>query len=154
MDPVSLATTITTFLIPYLTKIGGSIAEQAGDKLWDVITKKFNERPAASSAATELASEADDPGKQKAFAAQLELALKNDPGFAKEIADLLDQAGNAGIVNKDGVIATNGSVAVGDIQVSGGVRGNLVVGSGNSISQTVATSANKPTGRKSKKCKA
>ena len=136
MDPVSLATTVTSFLVPYLTKIGGNLAEEAGNKLWNMIADKFKNKPAAKGAAEELTENAEDPDNQEAFILQLKKALRDDPEFAKEIADLLMQSNNAGITNSDGSVATNGSIAVRDVQVSGNLTGNIVVGSGNSITQT------------------
>jgi hypothetical protein len=143
MDPVSLATTVTSFLIPYLTKVGGNLAEEAGNKLWDTIVEKFKDKPAADGAAEELKEKADDPDNQEAFILQLKKAFKDDPDFAKEIADLLVKSSNGGITNTDRAVATNGSIAVGDLSVSGDVTGNIVVGSGNSINQSSSTGHNK-----------
>ena len=136
MDPVSLATTVTSFLIPYLTKVGGDLAEEAGNKLWDTIAEKFKNKPAAEGAAEELKEKADDPDNQEAFTLQLKKAFKDDPDFAKEIADLLVKSSNGGITNTDGAVATNGSIAVNDLQVSGNMNGNIIVGSGNSVTQS------------------
>lgn len=144
MDPVSLATTVTSFLVPYLTKIGGNLVEEAGNKLWNTIADKFKDKPAAKGAAEELTENAEDPDNQEVFILQLKKALRDDPEFAKEIANLLTQSNNAGITNSDGSVATNGSIAVRDVQVSGDVTGNIVVGSGNSITQTSTKGHDKP----------
>jgi len=150
MDPVSLATTVTSFIVPYLTKVGGDLVEEAGNKLWNTIAEKFKDKPAAHGAAEELTENAEDPDNQEAFILQLKKALRDDPEFAKEITNLLKQSNNAGITNSNGSVATNGSIAVRDVQVSGDVTGNIVVGSGNSITQT-STKDQDNTQKKSKR---
>jgi hypothetical protein len=150
MDPVSLATTVTSFLVPYLTKIGGNLAEEAGKKLWDTIAEKFKNKPAAEGAAEELMGEAEDPDNQEAFTLQLKKAFKEDPDFAKEIANLLARSSDGGITNTDGAVATNGSIAVNDLQVSGDINGNIIVGSGNSVTQSISRDQEK-SGSKNKK---
>ena len=134
MDPVSLATTVTSFLIPYLSKIGENFAEDAGKKLWDTIAEKFKDKPAAEGAAQELMVKADDPDNQEAFTLQLKKALRDDPEFAEEIASLLTKS-TGSITNTNGAVATNGSAAVGNVQISGDMSGNFIVGSGNSVTQ-------------------
>jgi len=139
MDPATLATTVTSFLIPYLSRIGEKFAEDAGKNLWNAIAEKFKDKPAATGAADEFAETADDPDNQEAFTLQLKKVLKEDPDFAKKIVDLLSQSGNTGITNTKGTVATNGSIGVGNIGVSGDVNGNIIVGSNNSVSQKTTT---------------
>jgi len=138
MDPVTLASTVTAFLAPVLTKFGENFAEDAGKKLWDTIAGKFQDKPAAAGAASEFAAKADDPDNQEAFTLQLKKALKEDSDFAQEIAQLVDQYRNSagGISNiKDSTVATEGGIAAGSIQ-TGDINGNFVIGNQNTISQT------------------
>lgn len=149
MDPATLATTVTSFLIPYLTKIGEHVAEDTGKKLWETIVDKFKGKPAATGAAEEFAQKTDDPDNKEAFTLQLKKALKDDPDFAEEIARLLDQGTNrGGITNTDGVVATDGSIAVRDVQVSGDMSGNIIIGPNNTISQETDTISRESTGNK------
>jgi hypothetical protein len=150
MDPVSLANAATVFFVPHLTKIGGEVLENFGKMAWDLIMENFKDKPASASTAHEFASNADDPDNQVAFEAQLRKALKENPGFAKELDGLLKQAEKAGITNTDGAVATNGSTA---LKIGGDLKGNLVIGDGNSISQTFNKAENKPADKKNRKRK-
>lgn len=145
MDPVALASTVTAFLAPVLTKFGENFAEDAGKKLWDAIAEKFKSKPAAVGAANEFATKADDPDNQEAFTLQLKKTLKEDPEFAQEIAQLVDQyrIGTGGFSNiNDSAIATEGSIATGSIQ-TGDINGNFVIGNQNTISRTTIEKDNK-----------
>jgi len=143
MDPATLATTTTTFLIPYIAKFGKNFAEDAGKKLWDIIAEKFKDKPAAKGAADEFLDKVDDPDNQEAFAFQLKRALKEDPEFVKQISSLLAQSDDTGITNTNGVVATNGSIAVEKIEISGDSKAPIIIGNQNSISETTTTSSNK-----------
>ncbi|HEY5730744.1 MAG TPA: hypothetical protein VIS72_11870 [Anaerolineales bacterium] len=143
MDPATLAATVTSIVMPYLTKIGENLAQDAGKKLWEAITDKFKDKPAASGAAAELAEKADDEDNKEAFVLQLKKAIKDDPEFAQLLSGLMSQAGGGNITNTDGVVATNGSVAVRDVQISGDQTGNIVIGSNNTVSQETNRSEKK-----------
>ena len=98
MDPAMLATAVTTVLAPYLAKAGGAILDRATaalpdavSNLWNTITKHFEGKPAAA-AATDLAQKPSDEDQQALFAAQLKIALKNDPDFAAAVEDLVKKA--------------------------------------------------------------
>ena len=146
MDPVTLASTVTAFLAPVLTKFGENFAEDAGKKLWDTIAGKFQGKPAATGAASEFAAKADDPDNQEAFTLQLKKALKEDPEFAQEIAQLVDQYRESagGISNiKDSTVANEGSIATGSIRIGDMNNGNFVIGNQNTISQTSIEKDNK-----------
>jgi hypothetical protein len=137
MDPATLATAATSFLIPYLTKIGENIAESAGKILWDTITDKFKDKPAAAGAASEFVENTDNPDNQEAFTLQLKKVLKDDPEFAQEIARLVSklESSSGGISNTgSGTVATEGSIATGGIQ-TGDVSGNILIGNQNTVSQ-------------------
>lgn len=145
MDPATLATAATSFLIPYLTKIGENIAESAGKKLWDTITDKFKDKPAAAGAASELVENTDDPDNQEAFILQLKKVLKDDPEFAQETARLVSklESSSEGISNTgSGTVATEGSIATGGIQ-TGDVSGNILIGNQNTVSQRTTQESKK-----------
>ncbi len=100
MDPAFLATTVTSFLAPYLAKAGTAVLDRAtaalpdaAAHLWDTITQHFQGKPAAAAAATDLAKNASDEDQQAAFALQLKMAIKNDPEFAAALQDLMKKSG-------------------------------------------------------------
>ena len=132
MDPALLATTVTSFLAPYLAKAGGAILDRATaglpdavSHLWDTITKHFEGNPAAAGAATDLAQNASDQDRLDAFALQLKMALKNDEQFAAQLEELVKKAGG------DTGGGHNTTITVGNISnISGG---NTVVGTGNDV---------------------
>lgn len=136
MDPITLATTITTFLAPYLAKTGKSLMEEASSqipgaigKLCQTIFTRFKENPAAAGTADDLVKNSDDEDIQKAFILQLKMALKNDLEFAGSLAKLLEDAkAEAGISNVgSGVVATNNSVVVANVN-TGDVGGDFIIG--------------------------
>ncbi|MCL4528347.1 MAG: hypothetical protein M1282_02925 [Chloroflexi bacterium] len=144
MDPVTLAATATTFLLPYLAKAGKiaieNIAKEMPDTvgvLWDKIAAKFQDKPAAAGAAQELASKADDEINQQTFKLQLQKALENDPAFAEEFESLFKKAQASVNINVQGsgAVATNGGVAAGQggIAVGGNVEGNIIMGNNNTV---------------------
>lgn len=151
MDPVSLATAVTAFLIPYLKNIGEEVLGELGKSAWHLIMESFKDKPASASTAQEFAANTDDPDNQAAFEAQLRKALKENPELAKEIEGLLKQAEETGIANSNGALAAgDGSAAV---KIGGGVSGNIIVGNGNQISQTTENSSGKPASKKPKRDK-
>ncbi len=116
MDPATLATAVTSLLAPYLAKAGGAILDRATAalpdavaNLWGKVTKHFEGQPAAA-AATALAEKPSDEDQQALFAAQLKIALKNDPDFSAAVEDLLKKASpeQAGSHN---VTVTTGNVS-------------------------------------------
>jgi len=150
MDPVSLASAATAFLLPQLTKIGEKVVGDFGKVAWDLIMETFKDKPASASTAEEFASNADDPDNQAAFEAQLRKAFKENPDFARELEGLLKQAKEAGITNTDGAVAVESSTA---INVKGDNKGMIVSGSNNKLSQTFRSAGTKSAGRKTKKSK-
>jgi hypothetical protein len=132
MDPVTLAEAVTTFLISYLPdrkKVSQDVAVPAGKRLWNLINRRFSDSPAAAIALHDLESKSDDRDNQEAFAFQLKKALKEDPQFAKEIAELLQQAKAGNIINVgSGNVASGGSISTGNVQVGDDFSGNVVIG--------------------------
>jgi hypothetical protein len=140
MDPVTLATTVTALVAPYLAKMGESMMEEAGAKLpekiskvWGAISNRFKGNPAASGAANDLVKKADDTDNQEAFALQLKKALKDDEEFASALQAMLKEAQGQISNMGDGAVATNGSIGVGKIEIGGDLSGNIVIGSNNQV---------------------
>ncbi len=155
MDPTALAAAATAFLVPFLSKVGQGIADQAEKKLpehvqkvWEAILAKFKGKPAAEGSAGELQAQANDQDNQDAFAVQLKKALKDDPAFAEELNRLLQTAQNADgkAAGVSGAVAGQGSVAAGHIQVGGNIGGSLIVGSHNQVSDPNAPTDKSPRG--------
>jgi hypothetical protein len=143
MDPAALAAAATALLVPFLSKVGQGIADQAEKKLpehveqiWEAVLAKFKGKPAAEASAGDLKAKADEEDNQAAFAIQLKKALKDDPAFADELTRLLQAAQNATgtTTGISGTATGQGSAAAGQIHVGGSVGGSVVVGSHNRVS--------------------
>jgi len=140
MDPATLAATATTLLVPYLAKLGKSLMDEAGarlpetvSKLWETISARFKDNPAASGAANDLAQKTDDTDNQEAFTLQLKKTLKEDEEFANTLQAILKEA-QAQVSNVgDGVVATNGSIGVGKIEIERDMSGNIMIGNNNQV---------------------
>jgi hypothetical protein len=142
MDPATLAVTATTLLAPYLAKLGESFMEEAGarlpdkiGKVWETITARFKGNPTASSIANDLVKNADEPDNQEAFALQLKKILKEDEEFANALQSMLKEAQGQISNIGDGAIATNGSIAVGKIEIGGDLSGNFTIGNNNPVNE-------------------
>ncbi|HEX9075806.1 MAG TPA: hypothetical protein VF932_08485 [Anaerolineae bacterium] len=142
MDPAALAAAATALLVPFLSKVGQGMADQAEKKLpeqveqiWQAVLAKFRGQPAAEASAGDLKAKANEEDNQAAFAIQLKKALKDDPAFADELTKLLQAAQNATgmTAGVSGAVASQGSVAAGQINVGGSVGGSVVVGSHNQV---------------------
>lgn len=129
MDPITLASTATAILIPYITKIGENIANEAGKGLWDLILENFREKPAASATADDFAQKADNKKNQTAFGAQLTKALKEDPQFLNEVEKLVRR-----IQEMDPGTKTGTQIHIEGTRASENSSINMIVGTNNSIS--------------------
>jgi hypothetical protein len=145
MDPATLAAAVTAFLAPKLAEFGVTFLEEAGKKLWDNIMDKLKDRPAGAGSADEFVETPNDSDNQEAFSVQLRKLLKEDPEFAKELEGILKESEGKGQAS---VMADRGGIVTGDIQVES--NGNIVIGSGNQITQTTKTTTANST-RKIKK---
>jgi hypothetical protein len=146
MDPATLATSITALLVPFLTKAGASVADEAIKRLpeavgglWKAVAERFKAKPGAEVAANDLTADAADLDNQELFELQLKKLLKEDPGFAAEVSGLFDKAQASVSITQQGsgAVATGGSVAAGSggIAIGGSVSGNIVVGNQNKVSR-------------------
>jgi hypothetical protein len=142
MDPVTLATSVTALIAPYLAKMGESAMDEAGakmpekiGKLWGAISSRFKGNPAASGVANDLVKKADDRDNQEAFTLQLKKILKEDDEFASALQVILKEPQGSVSNVGDGAVAANGSIAVGRIDIGGDVSGNIVIGNNNQVSE-------------------
>ncbi len=139
MDPVSLAATLTGFLIPllpYLLKGGEEAVKEVGKKfggavwdkasaLWAKLRPRLAAKPAAQEAVQEVAQAPEDQDARGAFNLQVRKLLAEDSDLAQELAHWLAEARRAGV---------NITVASGDraVAVGGPVTGSTIItGDGN-----------------------
>jgi hypothetical protein len=109
MDPISIGTAAVAILAPYLTslaaKVGESVTENLAKKagsgaggavetLYQTIRQKFtaDRDTNAERSLKSLETEPDSKVSQTAVAAVLDEKAQADPAFAKELADLVQQA--------------------------------------------------------------
>jgi hypothetical protein len=145
MDPLAIATAVTSLVAPYLARAGGAMLEGVGEKLpeqigklWEVISNRFMGNPAASGAAHDLAQNAEDTDNREVFILQLKKVLRDDEKFAGLLQTMLKESQGEQINNVgDGAVATHGSIAVGKIQIEGGASGNIVIGNNSQTPGTV-----------------
>ena len=137
MDPTTLATAILTILAPYLAKAGESLAgeigkkapEQAG-KLWEAVVQKFQGQPAAEAALQDLVRAPGAADNQAVFRKELRQTIEADSTWLAHLADLLEKA-QAEAVMQSNKISGDGNITT--LNISGSVRGNIVIGSNNTI---------------------
>ena len=138
MDPLTLATTAASFLIPYLAKAGEKAFETVGEKsvdsLWRAITSRFKGKATAEEAVKDLVARPADGDNQAVFRKELRKVLEAEPAFAVELERLLisaqHQGGDTVINTGSGAVAAKGGVAagVGGMAIKGDVHGNITVG--------------------------
>lgn len=140
MDPVTIATTTTTLLAPYLKKAAEKTAEKIGEKLpasvgkvWTAIRTKFAGKPAAEEAISDVVVKPHNPLFQSALTNQLCKVLEADPTFAAEFERLLAEAQTGSsrtIITGSGAIATEEGVAAGEggFANRGNIYGDVTVG--------------------------
>jgi hypothetical protein len=147
MDPASLASTITALLVPYLVKVGESLADDAAlklpeqvSKLFSAIHNRFKGRAAAEEAMQDMVARPDDTDNREAFSLQLRKSLKEDEDFASELASLVQVAQRSVHASASGGSTVDtGDVTAGDrgIAVRGDVSGNILIGDRNVIAGEV-----------------
>lgn len=121
MDHTRLAAAVTALL-------AAQPAAPAAQPMWEAITARFQDRPAAAAAAADLRANAADPDNQQAFEVQLRKLLKEEPGLAAPLAALF------------AAVPPSASPPAGpSVSIGGGVGGHVVVGSGNTVSSSIHT---------------
>lgn len=130
MDPAMLAAMITGLITASLARVGSSALEEVGTKLpenlgkiWGAILNRFEGRPAASGAATDLVTNAKNEENQEAFALQLRKVLKEDTNFANILEDFVKET--QGSLNGDN------NIVVRDIHIGRDLSGNFIIGNNN-----------------------
>ena len=101
MDPVTigaLAASIVGVLAPYLAKAGEEFAKEAGKTtagkisgLYQAIKTRFQGRPAAAEALSDIEAAPNDQDVQAALRQQLKKQMVGDPAFADTLRQLLNQ---------------------------------------------------------------
>ena len=125
-----LADQVVGFLAPYAKKLAGKAADavtgevaEAAGRLWDKVKAKLAGR-GAQKALERLEQDPNDPRKQGALALEVEEAAKEDPGFAKELKELLQTIEAKG--GRDAIVQT--ANVQGDHSTA-----TQIVGSGNRV---------------------
>jgi hypothetical protein len=137
MDPItSLASQLVTLLaplLPQLTTVAGDIAGQLEStnadligRIWARLRPKADSKPAFDESLKDAAAQPDDDDARAALRMQLKKLLTEDPSLAKELRQLLEQAGQSVNVTASGTR----SVAVGH-DVSGST---IITGDSNRLS--------------------
>ena len=145
MDP--LTTAVVTILGKYAVDKGASLLKEAGQAAADAAGKLFQkvmERLKADPAEARNAErfEKNPEAYQAPIADAVDEKVKSDADFAAQLKALLAEYEKAASVSitqtGSGAVATGGSVAAGagGIAVGGNVSGGIIVGSGDTVTQT------------------
>jgi hypothetical protein len=122
-----LAANTLTMLQPYLITLAAAAAQKMGEavpaavgKVWALLEHRMNQKPAAKEALDDLKQNPQDPDLQTVTKVQLTKMIREDPDFARELANLLEEA--------RGTIRASGSatVVVGDNNRVVGARGVMI----------------------------
>jgi hypothetical protein len=131
MDIVAL-TAMLAPAMPFLVKGGEKLAEKLGTalfettkKIWGLLGDAITKRPAAQEAVEDLAAAPDDADAQAALRNQLKKIFEVDAELAKQINELMQQAGPS-IANR-AELHGSGAIAQGDHTVAAG-KGGVAVG--------------------------
>lgn len=107
MDPATLATNAVLLIVPYLAKAGETIAEKAGQAVWDSFAEKakalygslkakFAGDEDAATALKQLENKPDSKGRQAALKEVLEEKIQADPTFAEMLRQLVPEVKQSG----------------------------------------------------------
>jgi hypothetical protein len=106
----------------------GSEAGKLASRVWDRISGKVETKPAAQEAAQDVAAQPDDADAVAALRIQLRKILEEDPELQRELAAILEEgkqagviADRGGVVIQGGIHATDGGVAAGR-DITGNIR--------------------------------
>ncbi|GAA3446535.1 hypothetical protein [Planomonospora venezuelensis] len=109
-------------LLPQLLNIaagtgdgGGQEGPGFGQRIWERLRGRVEERPAASEAVNDVAENPDDEELRTVLKVQLKKLLAEDPGLAAEIGRIFDEARSAGVAGTVTTVTASGqgSVAIG-----------------------------------------
>jgi len=142
MDIGLLATTAVSLLVPYLAKLGKTLAADIGEEvsghvrdkvkvLYETIKNKLTGNDCASQTLERLEEKPEDKGRQDMMASVLKESLPNDPQFQKVLDQLLSEIEQGNIIQTgSGTVETHRSVTAsgpGSVAV-GGNAGNINTG--------------------------
>jgi hypothetical protein len=106
----------------------GTEAGQLATKVWERISGKVEAKPAAKEAVEDVAAQPDDVDAQAALRIQIRKILEEDGTLQQELAALVEEgkqagviADRGGVVIQGGIHATDGGVAAGR-DISGNIR--------------------------------
>jgi len=136
MDIGLLATTAVSVLVPYLAKLGKSLAADIGEDvsghvsnkvkaLYEKIKSKFMGDDYASRTLERMEEKSEDKGRQDMMVSVLKESLSNDPQFQKILDQLLSEIKQGNIVQTGRSITASGH---GSVAVGGDVTGNINTG--------------------------
>ncbi|RPH58974.1 MAG: hypothetical protein EHM81_09020 [Chloroflexi bacterium] len=137
IEIAALVTSAWTVIQPLLPVIALKGAEEIGKRavgeVWDLVKKKFDEKPETQKVVEKLLKEPQNAVTQGAFQYHLQDMLESDPTFATSLAKLLETAGSdfKGQVIGGGALAQGDhakAVGQGGILIEGGVTGNTTAG--------------------------
>lgn len=157
MDPITItpiAISAWKLLAPFVKKLSGKMIEKASDalpeavgKVWDTIKEKMEAKPEAQTLPAELAAAPEDQDVQGAFKYQLKKLLENDEAFAKQLEQLVKEAGKTkGGKTYHANLEGDGAVAQGDHAVAIG-KGGVYIG-GNANDNVIVTGDGHDVGKK------
>jgi hypothetical protein len=134
MDPTTIAAAVVSLVSPFLKGLlsgakgsAEEIGNEAGGKLrelatgiWGKLKHKLEGKPAAIEAVKDVAEHPDDKDALESLRIQLTKLLKQDDDLAKDLAETMKQAQQAGIIADtvimDGVKASApGATAIGKV---------------------------------------
>lgn len=132
----ALVSSAWTMIQPYLPVIATKAAEGLGQtavaKVWTTIEKRFEAKPAAQEALTDLLKTPQDADLQGAFRSQLKKLLEEDLSFANNLASLLDAAGSdykAQVIGDGASAQGDGAIALGKgaVHIGGNASNNTII---------------------------
>lgn len=133
VEPITLATTVVSFLAPYLAKAGESMAKKAGDAAWEklkqisaAVKKKLQGDAYAEQTLQRLEKKSDSESRQAALVGVLEEKIQEDASFAQTLKDLVAEAKEAGGDTIIQQVSVSGHAQTGDITTVGKIEGGRV----------------------------
>lgn len=119
----SLAATVVSLLVSFLTKAGEAASQKAGEDIYRRLRARFQQRPAAQEALVELERQPNDADVQAAVRLQLRKLLEEDQGFATELYQLVQTSININaekitIDQKSGNASTQFGQVIGNVTLS------------------------------------
>jgi len=135
MDPILIATTAVSLLVPFFQRVGGHLAERIGqdlgdaamgrlDRLYDAVRSRLTGDRIAVGVLEKVREQPDSERDQGALQLALAQAIEADPSFGEALAELIEEAKAAGgpnlaRVSDAGAVAIGGNVNMKGTNVAG-----------------------------------